>query len=219
MAAAPSRHFRTLQPSPIVSAQSSWSRIPNKNLSAAAASAHNRAALAARTTPASVSASSPVERQYLTSGRRAPPPPPSRRRIASVTSPLAGDDPFADGPLELQMQFLAPESAYVPRSLIASRTRVMAHTIPAHEIPTPGLIHESTPRPGMLHMSRATAPPPCFDPPMVVRNPAPLARGRLVASVLLNRRCGRPLSRRLSIPGEDRTYVPSALSHVVELEA
>lgn len=189
------------------SAAQSFTHLPNVSVAPSSRGA-GLSVLSGRT--ASNSSSLPSERRYPTSTRRAPPPPPAR----SITF-VSDDNPFADGPLEVVVPPRTARSS--PRPLIASRTRITAHIIPATAIASPSMAIASEEITHPPSRSGAVALPPGIEPEAGVPGHK-LARGRLVASVLLNRGCGRPLRRRFSGSGEGREYVKSGLSRVVAME-
>ncbi|CDO71932.1 hypothetical protein BN946_scf184940.g79 [Trametes cinnabarina] len=215
---------------------SSWSRIPNvcaprsRPFRAASGATSpgpppSRASSALASASASVSAppsimdsssgSRPRRSSLSFSGpapsRRAPPPPPApvertASALRSTTAPVVDipriDDPFAD----------AHEEEDVPLTPLplppSSRTRVSTYTVPVSGS-------------GSRSMSSSLASPPGLPSSFSTISSAKDMRGRLVASVLLNRGSGRPLGaylrRRLS--GQEHTYVKSGLSRVVAAAA
>ncbi|KAI0781542.1 hypothetical protein BD413DRAFT_600850 [Trametes elegans] len=144
--------------------------------------------------------------------RRAPPPPPvPQERTASALAPATIvhvvqiptiEDPFADAP---EPPSLAEPACPSP----PSRTGVSSYTIPPVESSTSMESSSLSSPPGLVHTVSPTIPS------------AKDVRGRLVASVLLSRGCGRPLGvylrRRLS--GQDQGYVKSGLSQLVATAA
>ncbi|KAI9069453.1 hypothetical protein FKP32DRAFT_1559681 [Trametes sanguinea] len=214
---------------------SSWSRIPNvcaprSRPFRAVPGASAPSAPVSRTAPASASASvsaapsimgpSSGSRPRRTSlsfsgpapSRRAPPPPPAPvERTASAlrttTAPVVEiphiEDPFADAHQEEDVP-LTPLP--LPPS---SRTRVSTYTVPVSGNGSGAMSSSLNTPPGLASNFASTIPS------------AKDMRGRLVASVLLNRGSGRPLGtylrRRLS--GQEHTYVKSGLSRLVAAAA
>ena len=137
------------------------------------------------------------------SSRRAPPPPPPKVRTSFAS---AEEDPFAD-------MYSATDCVVVslPPPRRAPRTQVPAGTQP--RIPPPSVTSMLAIDSAPITVSLPMAPPP---PPVVRSNDQRAAK--LVANVLLNRACGRPMRRRPMGCGE-RTYVKSSLSRMVEVDA
>ncbi|GBE82860.1 hypothetical protein SCP_0412470 [Sparassis crispa] len=181
-------------PAPSVSSPraAAFAQIPNISLPSGRGTAgHGRARglsiLASRTASAPTEVSTPV-------ARRAPPPPPSR--IPYI--PPQAEDPFADGPTILPDTDVEMQEVESYGPIIIS-------------LPPP-----PRPHPRSLPASPDFAPSQPAAPVRFESQPLPeRQRGRLVASVLLNRGCGygRPMMRRHF--GGAREYVKSGLSRVL----
>ncbi|KAJ3492132.1 hypothetical protein NLI96_g169 [Meripilus lineatus] len=197
----------------ISSAQaSSFASLPNISYSR---NAPTHFQYSARTTSPSISASaSPLtslftqrpRRSSVTgpapySSRRAPPPPP----ITSQSS-CSLQDPFADAADAQPIIIALPPPRRSARA-IASRTSLNS------------AYHSTSSSPSLTASSYSRAAP--SPPPGIQRTVIPVPDRRaakLVANVLLNRGSGRPMRRRMMSYGEERPYIKSCLSRVVQIE-
>ncbi|KAH9939434.1 hypothetical protein B0H21DRAFT_756891 [Amylocystis lapponica] len=160
------------------------------NISLSSSRGQGLSILAARTASASAA--------YTSAPRRSPVriPTSSRRAPPPPPRPAASctEDPFCDDSCEITSLPPPPRtarSAHTP--IISSRTRLSSYT---------------------------ASPPPGLQSASAEKSDRTTARGRLVASVLLSRRCGRPARRRPgSLGAGERPYVKSGLSRVVAVDA
>ncbi|KAI0728862.1 hypothetical protein C8Q72DRAFT_952306 [Fomitopsis betulina] len=184
--------------SPLQSAQaSSFNKLPNVSVTS-----HDKTANLYIPTKRS--------REPRPSPRRvAPPQPPRHPRIA----PSVPENPFLDQPI---IEVVSPPSRTVPSSPspphISSRTRI---PVPALVEPPPT---PPKPEPQQVIQLEAAAPPGIQPVMLLTEFGYKEARGKLVAYMLLNRNCGRPRRRRFGCSG-GQTYVPSALSRMVTVDA
>ncbi|KAH9842439.1 uncharacterized protein C8Q71DRAFT_732848 [Rhodofomes roseus] len=184
---------------------SSFTKLPNVSVNP-----HGKAANffvpAARTRPTLTLQTASVQRL-----RRPAPPPPSRQTRAALTT--LAEDPFMDQPI---IAVVSPSYRSAPSSPpIASRTR----------IPPPVYAESSASSVSPQESHRVAPAKPVVIPPGI--QPVMLlpefgyqhVRGRLVACMLLNRNCGRPMRRRRPFCMAGGAYVPSALSRMVAVDS
>ncbi|EPS98358.1 hypothetical protein FOMPIDRAFT_148007 [Fomitopsis schrenkii] len=185
--------------SPLQSAQaSSFNKLPNISVTS-----HDKA----------TQLSLPTKRARVrVSTRRAAPLPPARHpRVA----PPVPEDPFSDQPI---IELVSPPPRTVQSSPspshISSRTRIPVPALVDALVPTP-----PTPEAQQVIQLETMVAPPGIQPVMLLTEFGyKEARGKLVAYMLLNRNCGRPRRRRFGCLG-GQTYVPSALSRMVTIDA
>ncbi|KZT74091.1 hypothetical protein DAEQUDRAFT_289227 [Daedalea quercina L-15889] len=193
--------------SPLPCTQASFDKLPNVSVSSHG-KATNYFVPATRAGPPSLHAAS------FSRVRRPAPPPPSRQARVAFTIQEEDTDPFVDQPI---IEIVSPSPRSVPSSSpsIASRTR----------IPPPKLVELSSSMESASELQvsaplEQTIVPPGIKPVMLLSEFGYAeARGRLVAYMLLNRNCGRPVRRRRLGCTSGQTYVPSGLSRMVAIDS